>query len=121
MLIVDTVHEVTSKGESFDRSLTISKALRALAIELGIVVIGVAQFKDGFEEKADERPRKHWLKGGTHMAQDPTDIWLLHRPDLHSSRVELIIDKRRHGEPGQIVNLDFRADVARFEDWRGSR
>jgi replicative DNA helicase len=119
VLIVDTVHLVTESGGAYDKSLAVSNGLRSLAIELDIVVVGICQFKGGYDEgeQGSKRPQRHWIKDGTHMIQDPTDILLLHRPDPLAPKVEVIFDKRRHGKPGRIVDLMLREEFARYDNW----
>lgn len=117
VLVVDTVNLVTAPGNAYESSLAVSVGMRAISIELGVLVIAAAQFTKACDEDKDKRPERHWIKGGAHMYQDASDLLLMHRPDQFSAKVEIILDKRRHGRPGKIVNLAFLEDVTRFENW----
>lgn len=118
VLVVDTINLVTAPGKAYEASTSVSVGMRALSIELQALVIGVAQFtKDADKEPRNKRPDRTWLKGGAHIYQDAADLLLLHRPDELAAKVEVILEKRRHGRPGKIVNLAFLEDVTRFENW----
>jgi replicative DNA helicase len=100
---------------------TISRKLKALAMELRIPVVALAQLSRE-AVKGNERPQLHHFKESGSLEQDCNVALLLHRvetPDDGSQRMrdneeaELIVAKNRGGPKG-LVKLLWRASLTKF-------
>jgi replicative DNA helicase len=124
LLIVDHIHLVQCRGDNeVERTKTAATRLRQLANELGIVVLGLAQFKVSDADNAQNsdkpvaRPTRNRLLGGSSIKSLPSHILLLHRPDPNGRKLEVIIDAMRNGDAGHIISFALLADIARMERW----
>ncbi len=101
---------------------TISRGLKALARELEIPVIAMAQLNRNPEERTGNRPRMSDLRESGAIEQDADVVMLLHReeyykpddPDL-KGKAELIVAKQRNGPTG-VIELQFEEKIMRFRD-----
>jgi len=105
----------------------ISRQVKALARELNIPVICLAQLNRGAEQREGHRPRMADLRESGSIEQDADVIVLLHREEYyhrsnpewaenHPDKVglaELIIAKQRNGPTG-TVELTWDASITRF-------
>jgi len=102
----------------------ISQGLKALARELNIPLIAIAQLNRRVEQE-QRRPRMSDLRESGAIEQDADVILLLHRPhvpgdeedegeEVPGSKADLIIAKQRNGPTG-LVRLVFRRQYLRFE------
>lgn len=100
---------------------TISRKLKALAMELRIPIVALAQLSRE-AVKGNERPQLHHFKESGSLEQDCNVALLLHRvetPDDGSPRwrdneeAELIVAKNRGGPKG-LVKLKWRAALTKF-------
>lgn len=106
----------------------ISRGIKALARELNIPIVCLAQLNRGAEQREGHRPRMADLRESGSIEQDADVIMLLHResyyhqhdPDWmaeNEDRVnesEVIIAKQRNGPTG-TVNLKWNAMITRFQ------
>jgi len=106
----------------------ISRGLKALARELNVPIVCLAQLNRGAEQREGHRPRMADLRESGSIEQDADVIMLLHResyyhqhdPDWmaeNEDRVnesEIIIAKQRNGPTG-TVNLKWNAMITRFQ------
>jgi len=103
----------------------ISRGLKALAKELQIPVVAMAQLNRGPEDRSGNRPRMSDLRESGAIEQDADLIALLHReayyktaeavaPD-EENMAELIIAKQRNG-PVDTVKLHFNKALTRFDN-----
>ncbi len=104
---------------------TISRGLKALARELDIPIVALAQLRRETEEH--KRPRLSDLRESGAIEQDADVVLLLHREEMRHApgtpeheetrgQSELIIAKQRNGPTG-VVRLTFRRELTRFESW----
>ena len=114
---------------------TISRQIKALARELNIPIVTLAQLNRGAEQRERNRPRMSDLRESGSIEQDADVVMLLHReayyhkddeewlhdPDNEDklSLTELIIAKQRNGPTG-TVKLTWDDATTRFKnyDWR---
>lgn len=95
----------------------ISRSLKALAKELGIPVVALAQLNRGIESRTDAKPRMSDLRDSGEIEQDADVIIMAHRDDdpgrggLGITDIEVV--KCRHASTGNAV-LAFQGDLARF-------
>ena len=86
----------------------ISKVLKAIARELDIPVVAMAQLNRGVESRDVKRPRMGDLRESGEIEQDADQVILLYRdvvynPDTEYPKImELIVDKNRHGPTGYV-------------------
>jgi len=107
----------------------ISRGLKALAKELNIPVIAMAQLNRKTEDRTGNRPRMSDLRESGSIEQDADVVAMLHResyyttrgsddaaaPDDEDSGAELIIAKQRNG-PVDTIKLHFNKSCTRFEN-----
>jgi replicative DNA helicase len=96
----------------------VSRGLKALARELGVPVLAVAQLNRGLEFRGDKRPVLADLRDSGQLEQDADVVLLLHRPGLYDldadpHEAELIIAKHRNGPTG-VVPLTWLPTRMRF-------
>ncbi len=99
----------------------ISRRLKALAKELQIPLIALAQVNRASEDRQDHRPRLADLRESGWIEQDADTVMLLHRPDRyepgqHEGIIEVIIGKQRNGPTGEIT-LAYLKQFMRYEDY----
>lgn len=126
MVVVDHLHIVRIKGDNPVRELgDVSRALKALAKELNIPVVVLAQLNRSNVARNDKRPTMADLRGSGEIEQDADYIFLLHRHDYYDENdstgaVEVIVGKSRNAA-ATTITLKNRLDVMRFDDWEGPK
>ena len=130
MVLVDYLQLVRSpsKRAKENRQLEISEisaGLKALAKELNIPVIVVAQLNRQPEQRTGGKPRLSDLRESGSIEQDADLVGLLVRPEIYeedeearaekAGEAEFIIAKQRNGPVGEIP-LTFLKEFTRFED-----
>ncbi len=109
--------------ESRQQEITfISRSLKALARELNIPVVAMAQLNRQAEGREGHRPRMSDLRESGAIEQDADVIFLLHRdeyfhPDDPAAKgiAEIIVAKQRNGPTGAI-KLHFNSKLTRFDN-----
>lgn len=123
LVIVDYLQLMTAgkKVESREREVSeISRLLKAIAKELGIPVIALAQLNRGVEGRSDRRPILSDLRESGSIEQDADLIMMLYRESYYEpdkielkNKAEIIISKQRSGPTGH-VNLSWFPEYGRF-------
>lgn len=93
----------------------ISKAVKALAMELNIPVIALSQLNRVSEMKETREPTMAELREAGDIEQDASIIALLWNLTEDRQKKGIKIDKNRQGETGKQV-LGFNGDQMRFEE-----
>lgn len=138
-IIIDYLQLLTAPGAARESRQvevsTISRQIKALARELKVPVVCLAQLNRGAEQRERNRPKMSDLRESGSIEQDADVVALLHReayyhkddeewlndPDNEEkiNLTELIIAKQRNGPTG-VVKLTWDDKVVRFKnhDWR---
>jgi len=104
----------TYRGNRYAEVGAISKAIKALAMELNIPIIALSQLNRVSEMKETREPTMAELREAGDIEQDASVImlmWNLSQEDR--SRKGLKVEKQRQGGTGKIV-LDFKGDLMQF-------
>ena len=104
----------------------ITKGLKALAKELDICIIALAQVNRGVADRADQTPMLSDLRDSGGIEQDADVVGFIHRPivskpDLggdFSSYGLLRVAKNRQGQIGD-VHLHYQGELTKFSSWAG--
>ena len=86
-VMVDYAQLIEAKGynTSYERVSTVSRGLKAMALELGVPVIAAAQIGRKSETRTENRPFMSDLKDSGSLEQDADIVSLLHRPGYYES------------------------------------
>ena len=103
-----------------------SRGLKALAKELGVAVIALAQLNRKVEDRPDRRPVLSDLRDSGEIEQDADIVMLVHRPEMYDPEnrelegfAEVLVRKHRSGQLGDIP-LRFDGAHCRFAEWYGT-
>jgi len=100
----------------------ISRNLKALAKELEVPVVALAQLSRQVEQRSDKRPQLADLRESGQIEQDADLIIFIHRPEVYKKHpppeeeglAEIIVAKQRQGPTG-IIKLAFDKDTTAFK------
>lgn len=132
LIVVDYLQKMNARqGNRYSESRqveisTISSNLKAIAKELKVPVVALAQINRGPEGREDRRPMLSDLRESGAIEQDADVVALLYReeyykPDTEKKGVaEIIVAKNRTGPTGTI-ELAFIKQYTRFENLASSR
>ena len=122
LIVIDYIGLIsTEQGSRFQNRNqelgAISRGMKALAKELGIPVVALAQLNRSIESRTDAKPRMSDLRDSGEIEQDADVIIMAHRDDDPkrggTGITDIDVVKCRHAKPGFTI-LDFQGDMARF-------
>jgi len=137
VLMIDYLQLLTSPGHGRESRQVevsaISRGVKALARELKVPVVCLAQLNRGSEQREGHRPRMSDLRESGSIEQDADVVALLHRESYYHTgdeawleenrervnEAELIIAKQRNGPTG-TVKLTWDANTTRFKNHTGN-
>lgn len=116
------------RGNREQEVSTISRGIKQLAKELNVPIIALSQLsRSTVSRGGDMRPQLNDLRDSGAIEQDADIVCFIHRPEYYGIQQDaegnstmglgqVIIAKHRNGATCD-VNLRFRAEFARFEEW----
>lgn len=125
LIVIDYLGLMKGQGDNRVQEIGgISRGLKALAKELAIPILVLAQLNRGVESRPDKRPIMSDLRDSGEIEQDADIIAMLHREELYNDLpdwkgfAELIVRKNRNGPLGE-VNLAYDGRLMTFSAWQG--
>ena len=121
LIVVDYLQLMKGPGENRTQEVGgISRGLKALAKELRVPVIALAQINRAVESRTDKRPQMSDLRESGDIEADADVIMMLHRNDgpEWQDLISLVVRKNRNGALGDIA-LQYDAPRLRFSDYQG--
>ena len=125
LIVVDYLQLLSfPKSESRQQEISnISRSLKALARELEVPVVALAQLSRQVELRDPPRPQLADLRESGSIEQDADVVLLLYRPEYYPQQrdeenrglAEVIVAKQRNGPTG-TVRLQFFESTMRFEN-----
>ncbi len=125
ILFVDYLQLVRSHYKRSSRQeevAEVSRSLKALAKELEVPVVALAQLSRQVEHRSDKRPQLADLRESGQIEQDADVVIFLHRPEYYKRNpspeergiAEIIVAKQRQG-PTEIVKVAFIRETTAFK------
>lgn len=125
LIVVDYLGLMKGEGQTRTQEIgSLSRGLKALAKELHVPIIALAQLNRATETRNDKRPQLSDLRDSGELEQDADIVAMLHREELHNPApewaglAELITRKNRNGPLGDVF-LSYRGEHMRFERRQG--
>lgn len=109
--LVDTEDKRTPRHEAVAK---VSRRCKALAKELDVPLLLLAQLNRASETRHDKKPRLSDLRETGSLEQDCDTCILLHQPDDHREPLDVVVAKQRKGPTGEF-QLRFKRHLMRFE------
>ncbi len=128
-IIVDYLGLLRGQGENRTQEVaSISRDLKAIAKDLGVPVIALAQLNRDVERRDDRRPMLSDLRDSGSVEQDADAVLMIHREEKHlddgverdrwRGLAELLLRKNRNGPTGEAT-VRFSASTGRFTAFDG--
>jgi len=131
LIIVDYLQLMTPIGRADTRQeevASISRGLKALAKELNVPIMALAQLSRRAEESPGARPKLSHLRESGAIEQDADVVLLIYRPEIHGIETinvygrqmdshgiaNIIVAKQRNGPTGDVF-LAFHKEFVSFE------
>ena len=124
IIIIDYLQLLKSdkeyRGNRYAEVGAISKAIKALAMELNIPIIALSQLNRVSEARDTKEPTMAELREAGDIEQDASVIMLLWNiSNDDKSKKGCKVEKQRQGQTGSVV-LHFNGDLMRFEESKES-
>lgn len=104
------------RGNRYAEVGAISKAIKALAMELNIPIIALSQLNRASELKETKEPTMAELREAGDIEQDASVIILMwNLSQENKSKKGCKVEKQRQGQTGKIV-MNFNGDLMQFEE-----
>lgn len=123
LFVLDYVQLVQVSGKAGENAVQrvtlISNALKALAMELGIPVLALAQLSRAVEQRPNHRPLLSDLRESGSLEQDADVVVFIYREEMYDKSTdqqgvaEIIIGKQRNGPTG-TVKVQYLSRFTRF-------
>ena len=124
VILIDYISLMTASGKFGSRQeevASISRALKALAIELNVPIIALQQLSRAPTGRSNHRPVLSDIRDSGAIEQDADVVMFLHREEYFDPNTpdkniaELIIAKQRNGSLG-TVKLGWKGEFTKFLD-----
>jgi len=124
VVVVDYLQliKTTDKLDNREQQVaTVSRGLKAMALELDIPVIAMAQLNREADKRGNQRPNLSDLRESGAIEQDADVVMLLYRDEYYNANTptpnmcEVIVAKNRDGETG-VIKMGFHGQYTRFSD-----
>ena len=116
LLMIDYLQLLCEGDDSKEKVTMVSRGLKAIAKDLCVPVWACSQLRRAYGDEVHKRPDKSQLRGSGQLEQDADAILLMWHPSQKDkSKVEVIIDKNRHGRLGQTT-LHFEKKTTAFSE-----
>ncbi len=125
VLVIDYLQLITAGIRVEQRRLEIAlitRKLKELAGELGVVVIVLSQLNRELTRRSDPRPRLADLAESGAIEQDADQVAFVHRPEVYNPTdetlrglAEIHVAKHRHGQTG-ILDLHWSGGTTSFRN-----
>jgi replicative DNA helicase len=122
LVVIDYLGLMTGQGDNRAQEIgSISRGLKALAKELAVPILVLAQLNRALEGRAEKRPLLSDLRDSGEIEQDADLVVMLHREETHNPTdewrglAELLVRKNRNGPLGTCV-LEFDGSRMRFSN-----
>lgn len=112
LLVVDYLQLITAGVRVEQRRLEIAlitRRLKELAGQLGVVVIALSQLNRELTRRSDPRPQLADLAESSAIEQDADQVAFVHRPEVYApddaslrGLAEILVAKHRHGATGTV-------------------
>jgi len=120
LVVIDYLQLITGSGESRVQEISsISRGLKAMAKELNVPVLSVAQLSRAVEQRANKRPIMSDLRESGQLEQDADTVIFLYRDDYYNRNskkkgiAEVNVAKSRNGPIG-MAELVWMNEFTRF-------
>lgn len=120
LIVIDYLQYIQIPGykNKVEELTKISNELKALAKDLNVPVVALAQLNRNSENRGDKTPGIADLRGSGSIEQDADIAMFIYRKDPDEQQTEILISKNRHGQTGSVF-LTFNGQYSRFEDQGG--
>jgi replicative DNA helicase len=127
VIIVDYLQLMTGDGANRNAEIEgISRGLKALAKELNVAIIALAQLNRKSEERANKLPMLSDLRDSGSIEQDADAVLFIHREQVANPDAgdqwfgfaQVRFAKFRHGRTGDVA-LTYRGEFMKFENHAG--
>jgi replicative DNA helicase len=117
LIVVDYLGLMRGEGQNRTQEIgSLSRGLKALAKELHVPIIALAQLNCGNENRQDKRPQLSDLRDSGEVEQDADIVAMLHAEA--TGFADLLVRKNRNGALG-TVSLRFEGEHMRFSKRHG--